>query len=96
MKTEELAERLSANRYVIEVNSEGVHLDNTLLASDTAKLHNIGAAKLAMLESLEAIDPGAAQSFVDWFHDECACGEWFEMRADMMQLDDPEVSFRIY
>lgn len=96
MSIEEIKERLADNRYVLEVNSEGVHLDNTLLASDTAKLHNIGAAKLAMLESLEAIDPGAAQSFVDWFHDECECGDWFEMRADMMQLDDPEISFRIY
>ncbi len=66
MNTEELAERLSANRYVIEVNSEGVHLDNTLLASDTAKLHNIGAAKLAMIENLEALSPEAAQSFKDW------------------------------
>ena len=96
MNIEELKERLADNRYVLEVNSEGIHLDNTLLASDTAKLQNIGAAKLAMLESMEAIHPSAAQSFVDWFHDECVCGEWFEMRADMAALDDPEISFRIY
>ena len=96
MSIEEIKERLADNRYVLEVNSDGIHLDNTLLASDTAKLHNIGAAKLAMLERLEAVDPGAAQSFKDWFQDECACGDWFEMRADMAQLDDPEISFRIY
>ena len=96
MSIEEIKERLADNRYVLEVNSEGIHLDNTLLASDTAKLHNIGAAKLAMLERLEAVDPGAAQSFKDWFNDECVCGEWFEMRADMAALDDPEISFRIY
>ena len=96
MNTEELAERLAANRYVIEVNSEGIHLDNALLASDTAKLHNIGAAKLAMIENLEALSPEAAQSFKDWISDEQDCDEWGEMRADMAQLDDPEIAFRIY
>ena len=96
MSIEEIKERLADNRYVLEVNSEGIHLDNTLLASDTAKLQNIGAAKLAMLESMEAIHPSAAQSFKDWFNDECVCGEWFEMRADMAALDDPEIAFRIY
>ena len=80
----------------IEVNSAGVHLDNELLAADTAKLHNIGAAKLAMLESLEALSPEAAQSFKDWIADEQDCDDWGEMRTDMAQLDDPEIAFRIY
>lgn len=96
MNIEELAECLADNRYVVEVNSEGVHLDNKLLASDTAKLHNIGAAKLAMLENLEALDPRAAQSFKDWFSDESECDEWGQMRSDMAQLAKPEIEFRIY
>ena len=96
MSIEEIKERLADNRYVVEVNSAGVHLDNELLAADTAKLHNIGAAKLAMLESLEALSPEAAQSFKDWIADEQDCDDWGEMRTDMAQLDDPEIAFRIY
>lgn len=96
MKIEELKERLADNRYVVEVNTNGVHLDSTLLASDTAKLHNIGAAKLAMIENLEALSPEAAQSFKDWIADEQDCDDWGEMRTDMAQLDDPEIAFRIY
>ncbi len=96
MNIEELKERLADNRYVVEVNTNGVHLDHTLLANDTAKLHNIGAAKLAMHECLQALDPAAADSFRDWWKDEQEVDVWAEIRADMAQLDDPQVQFRIY